>query len=169
MEEWKDIEGFDGQYQVSSYGRVKSLPWYYHHREDIILKPINQNSGYLQVALYSKQKPNKKYLIHRLVAEAFLEHDSRKNHVNHKDGNKHNNNVENLEWVTQSENNLHAIYVLSKKGKTAPRRIKCVETGKVYKSVAVAARAVGGNRSNIWSAASGKLQRSSKLHWEFVD
>lgn len=164
-EEWRDIVGYEGIYEVSSLGRVKSLPWDGHHKTEIILKPYKMRSGYLQVSLYSNGGGQKRYLIHRLVAMAFLNNPDNLPQVNHIDGNKANNALSNLEWTTVSENNLHACYVLQNKtGNTAPKNIRCIETGEVFSSIRNAARAVGGRANNISRAASGKLKTSCKKH-----
>lgn len=118
MEIWKDIEGFEGHYQISNYGRVKSLARrtgaaHECNLEDKILSPIEkrekgQKQGYLFVNLFKKNKGTLSY-VHRLVAQAFIDNPENKKTVNHKDGNKHNNHVDNLEWNTNKENNMHAI------------------------------------------------------------
>ena len=97
QEIWKDIKGYDGKYQISNYGRVKSLLRYKK-----ILKPILQTKGYFYVSLC---KPNKNFTIHRLVAEEFIPNPENLPCVNHKDENKHNNHVDNLEWCTYEYNN----------------------------------------------------------------
>lgn len=95
MEEiWKNIEGFEGLYQISNYGNVKSLKY----GKERILKPRKDKDGYLRVGLYINGK-GKDYTIHRLVALYFiLNNDLFKTQINHKDENKENNNVNNLEW-----------------------------------------------------------------------
>lgn len=91
IEIWKDIKDYEGLYQVSNYGRVRSLKTY------MILKPRKSNSGYFRVGL-SKKGKHKWFLIHRLVATAFLSNPLNLPQVNHKDENKTNNKLENLEW-----------------------------------------------------------------------
>lgn len=103
VEEWRDIEGYEGLYQVSNLGRVKSLKPRYKNK--IILKQEINHFGYLQICL---SNPRKTHKVHRLVAQAFIPNPENKPQVNHIDGNKLNNKVENLEWNTAHENNLHA-------------------------------------------------------------
>lgn len=117
MEEiWKDVKGYEGLYQVSNLGRVKSLNKKVNtinqygaiHKRTIKgrnLKQRETHNGYLRVK-FIKNKKIQKVRVHRLVAEAFIE--KPKLEVNHIDGNKKNNNVENLEWVTPKENKKHA-------------------------------------------------------------
>lgn len=118
MEIWKDINGYEGFYQVSSEGRVRSLDRLVQQgncnriMRGKILKPVKHSGGYLTVCLSKPGDPHirPKRLIHRLVAEHFCERPSEDcSHVNHKDGNKHNNTPDNLEWVTQADNNRHGV------------------------------------------------------------
>lgn len=98
---WKNIKEFENLYQVSNLGQIKSL------RRGNILKQSQTKDNYLIVHLSNgKYQPNK--LVHRLVAEAFLENIENKPQVNHKNGMKTNNRIDNLEWVTQEENQQHA-------------------------------------------------------------
>ena len=99
MEEWKDIEGYEGMYQVSNQGRVKSLKF----GKEKIRKCREMSNGYLVVGLCKEGKRTDK-LVHRLVAEAFLPNPNNLPQVNHKDENPSNNNVENLEWCTPKYN-----------------------------------------------------------------
>jgi hypothetical protein len=101
MEIYKDIEGFNGIYKISNYGNVISYSKY--NKNGKILLSQKTKQGYLRVHLKRKH-----YSIHRLVAYCFLENPEGNKVVNHKDGNKQNNHVDNLEWVTQSENILHS-------------------------------------------------------------
>lgn len=109
MEIWKDIKGYEGLYQVSNLGRVKACEkrWVSHHNSILyhterILKPLD-NHGYLRVSL-CKNNHYKKYPIHRLVADAFIPNPLNKPFINHKNFDRTNNRVENLEWVNHKEN-----------------------------------------------------------------
>lgn len=114
IQEWKDIEGFEGLYQVSNLGNIKSLertvirkngrPYFAKEKE---CRCHPDGSGYL-MAFLSKDGKLSRFKVHRLVASAFIPNLGNKPQVNHKDGNKKNNSVENLEWVTNSENIAHA-------------------------------------------------------------
>ena len=95
---WKAIQGFSGWYYISTYGNVLSLK----QKEPIILKPQNTGKGYYYVDLEGKQ-----YKIHRLVASAFLDNPDNKPVVHHRDGNKHNNRLENLQFATYKENSVY--------------------------------------------------------------
>lgn len=105
-EVWADITGYEGFYQVSNLGRVKHLANGIKCNRERFLVGINQGCGYLAVGL-SKGGVKKMFLIHRLVAAAFFgDHPGLS--VNHKNGNKHNNRIDNLEYMTLAENNRHA-------------------------------------------------------------
>lgn len=104
MEEiWKDIEGYEGLYQVSNLGRVHSL------YRNIILKGFIDQDGYRLVTIYKNNTKSNK-TIHRLVAQAFIPNPENKSHVNHIDEDKTNNRVDNLEWMTAKENINHGTH-----------------------------------------------------------
>jgi hypothetical protein len=130
-EEWADILGYEGFYKVSTHGRVKSLSKIVKSRNrasgvntrtiaEGIRKSEPTNNGYLRITL-SKDGVNKRISIHRLVAKTFIGNPQEKKAVNHKNGIKTDNRVENLEWVTHSENEIHSYRVL---GKVSPRKLK---------------------------------------------
>ena len=100
QEIWKDIEGFEGRYQVSTWGNVRGVQG--------ILKPYRNEKGYLKVSLAKNGKYYKKR-VNRLVALAFIPNPYELPQVNHKDGNKENNSITNLEWTTDEINRKHAI------------------------------------------------------------
>lgn len=114
IEIWRDIPGYEGYYQVSNLGEVRSLPRYKKEKSGRkylmngkILKQSFTSTGYKKVELQINNE-RKTYKTHRLVAKAFLVNTYNKPHVNHKDGNPLNNVVDNLEWCTQKENVQHA-------------------------------------------------------------
>ena len=104
MEIFKDIKGYP-DYQISNYGRIWSC------KVNKYMSPVTNNKGYLQIKLIAANGKRKGELVHRLVALTFIDNPEGKPEVNHIDRNKTNNHVENLEWVTHSENNT-----LAKKG-----------------------------------------------------
>lgn len=110
MEEiWKDIEGYDGLYQVSNLGRVRSWKKYRENKRTIpkILKQDINMWGYFYLVLSNKTNKTHK-LVHRLVGGAFIPNPEKKPQINHIDGNRKNNNAKNIEWVTNKENSIHA-------------------------------------------------------------
>lgn len=108
-EEWKDIKGYEGFYQISNFGRVKSLGGWCGtaKRKEKIRSTSLTHDGYVKVRLIHQGK-DKTMRVHRLVAETFIPNPKNKNTVNHIDGNKQNNTVSNLEWVDRTEQMLHA-------------------------------------------------------------
>ncbi len=108
---WKDVIGYEGLYQVSNMGRIKS---FHHSATGQILKPQDNGHGYLQITLYGHGRP-KQACMHRLVLRAFYGLPPSPDHQgNHKNGIRSDNRLDNLEWMTKSENEKHACRVLGK-------------------------------------------------------
>lgn len=160
-EVWRDIPGYEGLYEVSSAGRVRNLA-----RGGRLLKPWKHPAGYVCVTLCAEI--HDKRLVHRLVADVFLSNADRKPQVNHINGDKTDNRVENLEWCTGAENSRHSAYTLGNESTIRKRRVKCIETGMVYPSVAAAARNAGTWNQNIVKCCQGERKRAGGLHWEYV-
>ena len=173
-EEWRDIPGYEGLYQASNKGRIRSVPrkqeimWKGKHVVKYvngkIIKQSDQKCGYMMVWL-SKDGKEKAHTVHRLIGYAFLENPENLSDINHKDGNKKNNCVDNLEWCSRSDNIKHRYAVLQKPGKCRP--VICVETGKRYDSIAKAAKSINGNRRAISHAIRGFSKTSGGFHWKY--
>lgn len=113
-EEWRDVKGYEGFYQVSNLGRVRTISYMHCLRGRLyridcerLITPTDNGNGYLIIGL-QKDNERKNHYVHRLVADAFLDKPDGKNYVNHIDYNKKNNNASNLEWCTQKENIDHS-------------------------------------------------------------
>lgn len=184
-EVWKPIEGYEGLYEVSNTGRVRRLRFINNHTNKakvFDIKPKNNGHGYLKVFLYKGGKSRQK-LVHRLVAEAFIEKQDGKRFVNHKDGNKHNNSADNLEWCSRSENMLHAYEtglahapLKGKFGKDSPKAIPVSMFSKDGKLLATfgslidAAAFVGVQKScHICSCCKGKLKSAYGYVWRYAN
>ena len=157
---WKKVAGFQS-YSVSDEGQVRN------DRTGRIISQKETKSGYLRVMLHRCGEA-KNFRVHRLVAAAFIPNVDNKPQVNHKDGDKRNNCVENLEWVTASENHLHRCRELGKLPTHKQVRVRCVETGNVYESVKDASMDVGGCFNNISKVLHGVRKTAGGYHWEVV-
>lgn len=167
MEEiWRDINGYEGLYQVSTFGRVRSVTRVVpftcrktrkmvaaHKKGRVLAQPIC--GGYHTVCLYKSKKQGKRFKVSRLVAHAFVPNPLGKPYVNHMDGNKLNNHLENLEWATCAENIKHA-YDKKLKKPYQNKKIICLDTGQIFDSATQAAKTFGVNRANISKAAKNK-------------
>ena len=165
MEEvWKDIAGYEGIYQISNYGKVKSL------KNNKTRKLIEDRDGYLWVALY-KNKKQKIFFVHRLVAKAFIENKTNKPQVNHKDENKKNNIVTNLEWVTAKENINYGTrtYKASKKHNKPIKVIYRDGTYEIWESATIFANEFGLNRDSISDNIRNKRMTRNGLMFEYVN
>ena len=151
---WKDVVGWEGLYQVSNLGNVKSISRIVIRKnkkemyvKEKVLQPYKcSNGGYLSVPL---SQNGKRFVesVHRLVAKAFIPNPKQLRDVNHKDGDKFNNKVDNLEWCSHSKNIEHAYRILGHRH--VCRKLLCVENGVVYKNSVEAAKALGLRDSSI--------------------
>ena len=164
---WKDIEGYEGAYQVSNRGRVKSLNYNRSGKEGI-LKLGKDKDGYLQVVLCKNSKL-KTVKIHRLVAQTFINNPNNLPEVNHKDENKENNCADNLEWCDRKYN-MNYRTVKQKIGAANQKNIRCIETGEIFSSMVEAERKTGINQTHIGKCANNikHYVTARRLHWQFV-
>lgn len=141
---WKQIKGYEGKYEVSNYGKVRSLNFNNIKHKIKLLKPLDNGRGYLQIRISGKW-----YKIHRLVAEAFIPNPCNYSEINHKDENKLNNRVNNLEWCSRKYNINYGSRNLKQSlkniGRPCPTRKKviCLETGQIFDSAKAAYDYVG--------------------------
>jgi len=136
-ERWLPVKGSDGSYEISSFGKVKSLPRKYKRKKIIFLKPAFGKDMGLNVVL-CKNCVCKTTKVHRIVATTFIPNPENKPEVNHIDGNRANNRVENLEWCTRSENEKHAyrINLKNRVGQNNPRSKLTTENIKKIRKMA---------------------------------
>lgn len=162
---WKDIDGFPG-YQISSNGRVRCFRDFHGGITDTfrLLKPLVNKDDYYYVDLYTTERKAVHKRIHRLVADTFIGPNPDLV-VNHIDGNKHNNCVNNIEWVTPKINSRLA----SESGLYKTKPIKILETGDVYRSIRACAEAINAHPSDISHVMGGKKGTVKGFHFEFID
>lgn len=173
MEMWKTIKGFDN-YKVSTIGKVQNI------KTGKILTPFTTKNGY-QVVAPSRGGVAYKMYVHRLVAEAFMPIENTDLQVNHMNGIKSDNRLENLEWCTSSENHLHRSRTLGIKSDSEHMKkmrdlaaqvhykpVKCIETDVIYNSGVEAAKAVQRSPVSIWQALVGRTNTCGGFHWEYV-
>jgi len=167
---WKDIPDYVGLYQVSNLGKIKSFrQGHKHHKQkEYLLNPTISSSGYYQVTLYS-DKGRKKFLVHRLVAVAFLDNPHNYPQINHKDENRLNNRVDNLEWCTASYNNNYG----TAKVRIADARSRRVQqltldgmVIAIYRSANIASLLLGIEKHNI-SNACRKGVATNGYYWRY--
>ena len=174
-EEWRDIKGYEGLYQVSNMGRVKSLERTFVDKigrertfRGRILKQKTESNGYLRIALHEDSGKVKRFYIHRLVCEAFHENPENKPCVNHIDENKSNNEASNLEWCTYKENNNHGTRT-ARTSKPVGQYTLDGKLIKIWQSTIEVERLLGFANSNISEAARGKRKTAYGYVWKYID
>lgn len=172
MEKWKEVSD-NPNYMVSENGRIRRVGSDKDHSTHI------GKSGYVLTHLYLNGKCQHKR-VNRVVAEAFIPNPENKPEVNHKDGNKRNNNVRNLEWATKKENCEHAwrnglarpsYGMLGKKNPNAGRKgkpFKIVETGEVFNTLMECEKVINGNNRHISECLNGKQMTHRGYHFEYI-
>ena len=158
---WKPIKGYEENYCVSNYGRIKST----YHASEKFLVPRNAGKGYVQVALFKDQKA-KNFFVHRIVAEHFVENPSGLEFVNHKDENKSNNVYSNLEWCSASYNNAYGTR-MQKVRKKVQQSLNGVVIA-TYNSMTEAGNAVGKKAGAISRCCNGFYKTCGGYEWTLV-
>lgn len=177
QEIWKDIKGYEGIYQVSNLGKVKSLNYKRGKHEKEIKQALNSR-GYLEVGLFNGKV--KTHRVHRLVAQTFIPNPENKDEVNHIDGNKKNNTVNNLEWNTSKENIHHAwenkLICFSKESRKKAgisRQKPCLQYDKNnhlikrWDSLKQASKELGICKSTISMCLNGRYETAGGYVWKF--
>lgn len=191
MEEiWKPIKGYEGLYEVSNYGKIKSLNRKIKNKnnkiiilKEKILKPAPIKTGHLNVIL-SKNNIKKHCYVHRLVAEAFIKNPKKLPFINHKDENPKNNYVNNLEWCDAQYNNTYGTFIerrvkntdFAKRSLTANKyQLKVVQLDlknniiEIYNSLTEASQKTNTQLSKICSCCKGKRKTSNGYKWQYYE
>lgn len=167
---WKNVLGFEGKYQVSNLGNVRSLN-YKRSGFSKELSPAKEKDDYLYVTLYSGNCKQYHKKVHRLVAEAFIPNPEKLPEVNHKDEDKQNNRLDNLEWCTSKYNINYGTghqktieYALKYQAKP----VKCLNTNKVYRSIHEAVRETFVDRKRLSLCCRGYYKTAGGAEWTFI-
>ena len=166
MERWKPINDWEDKYAVSDTGKVKNII------SGKMLPQYDNGVGYKKVHLWRDGVGEKKSYVHRLVAEAFIPCAGGRNEVNHKDGNRSNNAIDNLEWVTSSENTKHAVYrgaLCAWGNKAKPIEARSLETGERirFATISEAERALGSR--HITDVLKGKRNQCKGYVFRYLE
>ena len=175
MEEWRDIKGYEGLYQVSSLGRVKSLVRktnnQYGKKERLMTQKLDKD-GYKRVGL-NKNGKQIYYGVHRLVAQAFISNPNNYPQINHKDEDKSNNKVDNLEWCDGKYNQNYGT-INKRRTQKLKKKVICITTGEKFDSIIEASEKYNiKNKSDISRVCKGKRNycgnlNGKKLEWGYI-
>lgn len=168
-EEWRDIHGYEGKYQVSNMGRIRTLSPKNRVRnsKNGIITTSLDNCGYKNVTLSGKT-----YKVHRLVAIAFIENIHQYPCINHKDENKENNRVDNLEWCSYKYNCNYGTRNLRISQNGGRKIVQMDMEGndiQIWNSIAQAARFFGVKRTTICGCCAGRQHTSCGYKWRYAD
>lgn len=179
--DWKYIPGFDNKYQVSREGCVRRIRHYSGKQlfRELIMKTKTDEDGYVRVNLTDDKNHSREYGIHQLVALAFIPNPENKPTVNHKDGNKNNNCVDNLEWATFTEQNHHAISTGLRDGTmkaarkisklTISKPVRCLQTNQIFESCIDAERRLKLGSTAVYYAIHNGRPTKQGYTFEYVD
>lgn len=176
IEIWMPVKDYEGLYEVSSYGRIKAMPklWgngYKQYKREKILNCKDNGFGYSQTQLYRKSIPKTHY-VHRIVATSFIPNPNGYKEVNHKDGNKYNCNVDNLEWCSRLQNEQHAWGTgLKVKSKFGKRVIQYDLNGSIireWSSATQASENIKVHQAHISKCCRGGLRQTGGFKWSFA-
>ena len=173
-EEWRDVVGYEGLYQVSNQGRVKSLERKNSHGRTVkerILKGTPDKDGYLKIGLYGSTGKQKWFQVHRLVGEAFIQNPDEKPQINHINEIKTDNRACNLEWCTCKQNINHGSRnerVAKALGKPIGQYKLDGQLIKVWSSTATVERQTGFSQGSIWGVASGRYKQAYGYIWKYI-
>lgn len=157
----RDIPGFEGRYAITSCGKV----WSYLQKKFRKLRP--DKDGYLRVNLYDENGKEHRFGVHRLVAITYIPNPENKPTVNHKDENKQNNCIDNLEWATMLEQSNYGTGA-QRAAKSRQKPAYCVELDRQFESIKAASEELGINRTCINNVLMGKQKTAGGYHWERI-
>jgi hypothetical protein len=184
---WKSVVGYEGYYEVSNLGRVKSIARNIvykkgkpHPKKERIMHPVHRKDGYMDLCLY-KDTINQRFMVHYLVARAFLGEPKDKKEVNHKNGIREDNRAENLEWVTRAENIQHKFRTLGYKNKyigcigkenIRSKPLYQIKDGIIineFPCASEAEKATGVSKYLIWSNCKGRCKTGKGFNWVYKE
>ena len=179
MEEWRDIAGYEGLYQVSNLGRIRSLDRYVPHKtfgtkfcKGVVMATHQTNAGYLAVNL-SKENKYTTIDVHRIVAQSFINNPDELPEVNHKDENKHNNAADNLEWCDNYYNAIYGTKLERQREKMSRQIIQYDRSGnplKEYESATQAEKEISGKFTGaISKCINGRSKTAYGYIWKYKE